>query len=220
MKTLNQYSVAIFDCDGVILDSNKVKSEAFSLALPDEDSKLVDEFVKYHQKNGGISRYIKFEHFFKNIKKQSNYVVDLKCALSRYAALSKKGLLECSEIPGVRETLKCFNALNVPCYVVSGGDQQEVREVFETRNLSIYFNGIFGSPLSKIDNLARLKVDEKLILPGVFFGDARSDMVAANKYGLNFVYISGVSEWFDGSLCAQEQGFDVFNDFNQVTLNV
>tara|TARA_R110001583_G_scaffold18891_4_gene74697 strand:- start:1074 stop:1742 length:669 start_codon:yes stop_codon:yes gene_type:complete len=219
MKALNQYSVAIFDCDGVILDSNKVKSEAFSLTLPDENSKLVDEFVKYHQENGGISRYIKFEHFFRNIKKQSNYVVDLKLALSRYAALSKKGLLECSEIPGVRETLKCLKALNIPCYVASGGDQQEVIEVFKRRGLAPYFDGVFGSPLSKIENLAALKAEDKLTGPGVFFGDARSDMEAAQKYGLDFVYISTKSEWSDGKVVTKEHGGYVMNDFGDLKYN-
>ncbi|TWX54056.1 HAD family hydrolase [Colwellia hornerae] len=220
MKCLSSYSVAIFDCDGVILDSNKIKSEAFGLALPDEDPALVKEFVEYHQQHGGISRYIKFEYFFKHIKKQTNYSKALESALTRYAALSKKGLLECSEIPGVRDILEYLNSMKTPCYVASGGDQQEIREVFKSRNLSIYFHGVFGSPLSKIDNLAQLKVDEKLISPGIFFGDARSDMEAANKYSLDFVYISGVSEWIDGTLCGLEQGFDVFNDFNQVCLNV
>jgi phosphoglycolate phosphatase-like HAD superfamily hydrolase len=220
MHNFDRYKVAIFDCDGVILDSNKIKSEAFALALLDEEPALVKEFVEYHQKHGGISRYIKFEHFFKNIKKQSNYAQALANALTRYATLSKEGLLECSEISGVRNVLEYFNVLKIPCYVASGGDQQEVREVFQRRNLAVYFNGIFGSPLSKIDNLSLLKREGKLPLPGVFFGDARSDMQAAQEYDLNFVYISGVSEWTGGIQCSKEQGVNVFSDFNQVSLNV
>jgi phosphoglycolate phosphatase-like HAD superfamily hydrolase len=220
MNSLDRYKVAIFDCDGVILDSNIIKSEAFGLALPDEEPALIKEFVEYHQRNGGISRYVKFEYFFKNIKKQSNYRQELDSALKRYATLSKKGLLECSEIPGVRSTLEYLKSINIPCYVASGGDQQEVIEVFESRNIANYFDGIFGSPLSKLENLAGLKVKDKLPMPGVFFGDARSDMQAAQEYGLDFVYISSVSEWTGGVKCAQEQGFEVINDFNEVILNV
>jgi phosphoglycolate phosphatase-like HAD superfamily hydrolase len=220
MNALNAYKVAIFDCDGVILNSNKVKSEAFSLALPDEDPVLVKEFVAYHQQHGGISRYIKFEHFFKSIKKQSNYGLSLENALNRYAKLSKTGLLTCPEIAGVRVVLDYLNTLNIPCYVASGGDQREVREVFENRRLNGYFNGIFGSPLSKIEILEQLESDAKLTEPGIFFGDARSDMQAAMKYGLDFVYISGVSEWSEGIQCSKEQGFDVINDFSRVIINV
>lgn len=220
MKSINQYAFAIFDCDGVILNSNKVKSEAFGLALPDEDPSLVKEFVKYHQTNGGISRYIKFEYFFKSIKKQNDYKLDLENALKRYAELSKKGLLECSEIPGVREVLKEFRSLNISCYVASGGDQQEVREVFDSRGLSSYFDEIFGSPLSKIENLAILKKSGKLEGLGIFFGDARSDMEAAEKNNLDFIFISGVSEWNDGINHSKVKGFDIFNNFQEINLNV
>ena len=73
MLNSGQYTHAFFDCDGVILNSNKVKSEAFALALEGESPELVRKFVQYHQKNGGISRFVKFEYFFKHIKKQLNY---------------------------------------------------------------------------------------------------------------------------------------------------
>jgi phosphoglycolate phosphatase-like HAD superfamily hydrolase len=220
MKELNSYKVAIFDCDGVILDSNRVKSEAFSLALSGEDATLVKEFVAYHQMNGGISRYIKFEHFYKNIKKQDNYSDALKQALARYAILSKTGLLKCVEIAGIRNVLKYFNERKIHCYVASGGDQQEVREVFEKRGLLEFFEGVFGSPLSKIENLENLHIKGNLPIPGVFFGDAYSDMQAAEEYSLDFVYISGVSEWSEGALVAQKKGFDVHQDFNEVVVDV
>jgi len=213
MKPINQYTIAIFDCDGVILESNKIKSEAFALALANENPTLVKEFVEYHQTNGGISRYIKFEYFFKNIKKQTNYELELKDTLVRYAALSKKGLLECPEISGVRDILKYFKAINVPCYVASGGDQQEVREVFEIRGLTSYFNGIYGSPVSKIENLAMLKSEGKLTTAGIFFGDAFSDMQAAKEYSLDFVFISGVSEWKDGLSVCKGMNFPSYIDF-------
>jgi phosphoglycolate phosphatase-like HAD superfamily hydrolase len=216
MNNLDTYKVAIFDCDGVILDSNKIKSEAFSLALSDENPALVKEFVEYHQKNGGISRYIKFEHFFKKIKKQSNYSQALNAALARYATLSKKGLLECSEIAGIRDVLEYLNVLKIPCYVASGGDQLEVREVFETRGLTSYFDEIFGSPLSKIENIASLKAEGKLAIPGVFFGDARNDLNAAQEYGLDFIFISGVSEWKDGSLVCNEMNLPSYIDFRSL----
>ena len=60
------YDYLIFDCDGVILDSNRLKSKAFAYALPGEPIQLVQAFVDYHQKRGGISRYEKFSHYFKN----------------------------------------------------------------------------------------------------------------------------------------------------------
>ena len=131
-----------------------------------------------------------------------------------YGQLSKEGLLECSEIPGVRRILTHLNSLKIPCYVASGGDQAELRDIFESRNLTVYFDGMFGSPLSKIDNLAKLNSEKFLTIPGVFFGDACSDMEAAKKYGLDFVYIAGASEWDSGPLICHENNFPSYVDFN------
>ena len=56
---INKYDCFIFDCDGVILDSNKIKTEAFfSLALP-YGKGIAKLLVDYHTQNGGISRYLK-----------------------------------------------------------------------------------------------------------------------------------------------------------------
>jgi len=219
MDDYSTYKVAIFDCDGVILNSNRVKSDAFSMALSSEDETLVDEFIQYHQENGGVSRYIKFEYFFKNIKKCSNYEFDLKMALKRYANLSKKGLLECEEIPGVRDILQYFNEKNVPCYVASGGDQNEVISVLKKRKLFSYFKCVYGSPLSKVENLAIIDAKRELKLPGVFFGDARSDFLASKRFDLKFVFISGFSEWKQGLKFCEDNNMTIYIDFEMMMGN-
>jgi beta-phosphoglucomutase-like phosphatase (HAD superfamily) len=48
------YSCAIFDCDGVILDSNPVKIDAFRVALADEDPALVEALIAEHRRTGGV----------------------------------------------------------------------------------------------------------------------------------------------------------------------
>ena len=53
MLSISAYQIAVFDCDGVILDSNQIKSEAFAYALPDDPPELVKNFVQYHKENGG-----------------------------------------------------------------------------------------------------------------------------------------------------------------------
>lgn len=205
MLPISSYRVAIFDCDGVILASNKLKSEAFALALSNDDPELVKEFVLYHKKNGGISRYIKFEHYFKNIKKQTDYSKAIDLALDRYSFICRNGLMKCLEVPGVRATLKFLNSKRIPCFVVSGGDQKEVQGVFKERGLSAFFEEILGSPLSKTENLSSLKSKNRLEMPGIYFGDARSDMEAAKSFGLDFVFVAGISEWSEGrSVCKKE----------------
>jgi HAD superfamily hydrolase (TIGR01549 family) len=213
MRLIDACQIAIFDCDGVILDSNQVKSEAFARALPDEAPELITEFVRYHKENGGISRYVKFEHYFKNIKKQTEYSEAINLALNRYSVYSRSGLMQCREIPGIRPVLKFLNARKIPCFVVSGGDQNEIRSVFKERGLAKFFLDILGSPLSKKENLSVLKCKNQIRKPGVFFGDARSDMIAAEAFGLGFIFVAGVSEWGEGRSICRGKKISTIEDF-------
>ncbi len=111
-------------------------------------------------------------------------------ALQRYAAIVRQALVQCACIPGVEDCLREFKRRGVTCFVNSGGDQAELRAVFAERGLAQYFRDIYGSPATKLDNLASCVTQGELCKPGVFFGDALSDYRAA-RIGLDFVYISG-----------------------------
>lgn len=208
MLDLSQYQQIIFDFDGVILDSNQIKSNAFSNSLIDEDKELVKLFIAFHKKNGGISRFKKFDYFFNTIKNQKTYQKNLNNALNRYAKLSYEGLLDASEINGVRRLLIKLKELNIETYVVSGGEQNEVREVMKKKNLNQYFKKIYGSPNSKEDNLQNLKLTKSL-----YFGDAKSDYVAAKHFDMDFIFISGASEWEGGVEFCNSMNIKVLKDF-------
>ena len=61
MKELKSYKNLIFDCDGIILNSNKIKTEAFKEVVSHYGDNAAEELVKFHVMNGGISRYEKFK---------------------------------------------------------------------------------------------------------------------------------------------------------------
>ena len=210
---MRKYTNAIFDCDGVILDSNKLKSEAFRTALIGEPTALVDKFIEYHQSHGGISRYIKFNHYFRVLKNDKNYENKVKISLLKYSEICRKGLLECQLIPGVLNILKYFKSMSINCYVISGGDQDELREVLFRRGVSHYFTEIYGSPKSKKEHLQEL-TKNSLKHPSVYFGDARSDSEVAYMFNLDFVFISDKSEWSDGISECRNNGWASYGDFN------
>jgi beta-phosphoglucomutase-like phosphatase (HAD superfamily) len=213
MLNLRKYRQVIFDCDGVILNSNDVKSEAFSKSLAGESVELIQEFIDYHKNNGGVSRFVKFEHFFRNIKKQKHYKSDLNKALKKYSKLSLEGLLLSDEIDGVRSVLKFLNVLNIDCFVVSGGEQNEVRLALKSQGLSQYFKGVYGSPMTKQEHLLNIKPTESL-----YFGDAVSDYVAATVFDMDFVYISGASDWLGGTDFCRSKGVRVMEDFSKLII--
>lgn len=60
---LIEYKTLVFDCDRVILNSNKVKTEAFYQSALAYGEQAAQALVEYHIANGGISRYKKFAYF-------------------------------------------------------------------------------------------------------------------------------------------------------------
>ncbi len=216
LSDLRNYSVAVFDCDGVVLNSNTIKSEAFRSTVSDYSPSLADKFVAYHQAHGGVSRYIKFRYFFEEIAclAQDDVNDAMQEALQRYANIVKQELLVCDLIPGVERVLNYLNEQGVKAFVCSGGDQAELREVFGERGLSSYFEEIYGSPKTKVENLELLDGKNDLS-SGLFFGDAKSDFEAAEKYRMDFTYITGVSEWKGGIEFCSRKGKDIIQNFSE-----
>jgi phosphoglycolate phosphatase-like HAD superfamily hydrolase len=195
MFDFTKYDYLVFDCDGVILDSNSLKSKAFNEALPGEPRKLVHAFVDYHQKHGGVSRYEKFHYYFREMKKSPDVEKETRDAIIRFATIVKNGLMKCNYVPGVLEFLKQTNSLGIPSFVVSGSDENELIDVFRQRHILNLFKQVYGSPANKNDNTGKVIERMGQARTGCFFGDSKSDYVASSKYGLDFVFVSEFSEW-------------------------
>ena len=208
MINLQDYDIFIFDCDGVILDSNKLKSDAFRQALEYEPEEMVEELVRYHKLNGGISRYEKFNYFYKSIKSSNNVSEDCDRAIEKFAAFVSKGLLEVNHVPGV---ISFFNKIapSKDLFVNSGSDEKELRQIFEQRDISHYFKEIYGSPNTKEKNLKKILGEYGKNKQCIFFGDSNSDYLAASSNKIDFVYISDYSEWSNpnGSFAFQAKNF-------------
>jgi len=205
---IGKYKTLIFDCDGVILDSNRAKTEAFrEVARPFGDA-AADALVKYHQDNGGISRYVKFQHFLERILPihgEGADHPDVEALLDAYAKICRTGLMRCAVAPGLermREVTK-----NCRWAVVSGGDQDELRETFAARELDGLFDlGIFGSPDTKEEILQREIDGGAIAFPALFLGDSRADHVASRSVGIDFVFVYQWTEFGDWKRYCRKNG--------------
>ena len=218
MIDLSLYDYAVFDCDGVILDSNKLKSRSFAQALPNEPQDIVAKFVEYHKKNGGISRYKKFRYYFEEIKKSTSSKEETLVALNLFASLVRNGLLECEYVSGVLEFLNNVKHSKKPLFVVSGSDENELKEVFLQRGILHFFNHVYGSPINKNENTRMVTEFMGPNKKGLFFGDSESDYYAAIKYELDFVFVKGLTEWEDGNQININENNLVINDFTEIIL--
>lgn len=195
---MEHYATLVFDCDGVVLNSNKVKTEAFYQATLPFGKAAAQAMVSYHIANGGVSRYKKFAHFLEKIvpeyaNRQGN---DLEALLQAYAGLVRTGLLHCEMTPSLK-TLR-QQTPNARWLIVSGGDQTELRNVFAHRGIADWFDGgIFGSPRNKDEILVSEIKSGSIMGPALFLGDSKYDHQAANAAGLDFIFISAWTEVAD-----------------------
>ncbi len=216
ISVLSRCSCAVFDCDGVLLDSNPVKVAAFRAALAGEDPAVVEAFVAEHRRTGGVSRYAKLERFYREIVNVADPDRAIAAALERFAAAAREGLRHCPEVPGIRAVLQRLSDREVARYVVSGGDEAEVREALLEHGLGAGWSGVFGSPTPKRAHFERLRANGELPAGSVYLGDAELDMRLADEFGLEFVFVAKVSDWSVGREVAAARGHLVIEDFAAV----
>ncbi|WP_218310929.1 HAD family hydrolase [Alteromonas antoniana] len=196
LKNLKEYKTLVFDCDGVILNSNKIKSEAFYNSVSDYGHEVARQLVDHHIKYGGVSRYEKFKYFFARILNRSVSSDELNSVIDRYANEVRQGLLSSEVAEGLGELR--IATQGATWLVASGGAQDELRVIFNNLNLAEYFDGgVFGSPTPK-DKIVEMQLRSGAIgNPSLFLGDSRLDYEVANKFNLDFVFITQWSE-FEG----------------------
>lgn len=190
---LRKYKSLLFDCDGVVLNSNELKSRAFYDSAISYGKENACKLLEFHKLNGGVSRYKKFKYFFNSIVKKKFNHKELESLIRIYSDKVKKELQSCQIAPGLFDLRNNVNSSN--WFIVSGGDQTELRRLFEERSLNKIFNGgIYGSPDTKEEIVLREMESGNIKFPAIFFGDSKYDYEVAKKYDMDFVFIFGWSE--------------------------
>ncbi len=175
-----------FDCDGVLLDSVPVKTSAFARSAEPYGAEARDRFVMYHTVHGGVSRYKKFEWFYREVLGREITPEESAELGRRFAEYSLEEVRRCPMIAGAEDVLRRWHG-TLPIYVCSGAPQEELDLVLRERGLTGYFNGVFGSPPAKAELLARA-VAAAGVLPEecLMVGDAPTDRHAAETVGTLF----------------------------------
>jgi len=190
------YSNIFFDCDGVLLNSNSIKTQAFRNVALRFSEDVAERFVAYHVANGGVSRYEKFEYLRSEILGINSDVFELHDLLSEFAKFVEKGLMDAELADGLEDLKKASNA---KWHVVSGGDQKELRKVFIERKLDTLFNGgIWGSPKTKYEIIEELTSERSIEGRSLFVGDSLLDYKVAEHFDFDFCFIADWSEFKGG----------------------
>ena len=218
MRTFTEYKTLVFDCDGVVLNSNQLKIQAYyDVAIKSGANKTqAQALVDYHVKLGGISRYPKFEYFLHEIMQQAVTEQAMQALLDSFTKEVKRLLTDCEIAPDLMRVREAN--LHAKWMIISGGDQAELRDIFQQRGIDKLFDaGIFGSPDNKDIILARELDAGNIVEPALFIGDSRYDHQASTNAGLDFVFLSAwtdVEDWQD--YCANHQ-ITVFNHLGDLS---
>lgn len=188
-----------FDFDGVILDSTRIKSEAFRILFKEYSEQVIDEIVAYHQLHGGVSRVDKIEYAYETIIKRPLSKIKLEVLTRRYSDLVLEKVIAAPWILGAKDFFDSWPE-EIPVFVISGTPQQELLTVVERRKMKKYFHEVLGSPIKKVPHIEML-VDKYQLNPHdcLFVGDAMTDYNAAKVTGLGFIGIISETSFPEGT---------------------
>lgn len=213
MRGREQYRTWIFDCDGVLLDTNEMKTQAFYHAAKDYGDEKAHALAKYHTDHGGVSRYVKIDYFFSDILKAPKDEAEANTMLRKFANYIEENVAKCEPTKGCQNFLESLPE-NSKAYVISGTDQNELRTILKHKNLDQYFCGIYGSPRNKIEIIEQLKADGNIQPPTIFVGDGKMDYEAASHHDLDFAFLSGFTDFPNWQNFFQKKNIPIIEDFS------
>lgn len=187
MKNFINKKNIFWDFDGVIMDSMPVRNRGFELVLKEFPNEQVELLMQFHLKNGGLSRYVKFRHFFEEIRRGKITEEEINEWAQKFSGIMRKELVQPAllikdSLNFIKENYKKFNM-----HVVSGSDGEELRYLCEKLEISRYFISIHGSPVPKKELVYNLlikheyKGDDTILI-----GDSINDYEAAEINDIDF----------------------------------
>lgn len=176
----------ILDFDGVILESNGLKTDVFREVFG-RFPEHADEMMRWHYAHISTSRYQKFEHLVFNLlgRKDESALVDELA--SEFSSLVFERMCSCAFVPGAIEFLDEASA-RVAVDLASVTPEPELLKILAIRDLRKYFRRVFGcppwtKPQAVAEVVGALGGAARLAL----IGDSPGDRTAADSAGVEFI---------------------------------
>ena len=94
-----------FDFDGVIIDSVRLKTDAFYQMYLPYGKEIAEQVVEDHTNHGGVSRYAKFPKWHKEYLGIEIDKAKLHELAKTYSRLVLNGVVAAPEVPGIRNVI-------------------------------------------------------------------------------------------------------------------
>ncbi len=187
MKNFDWQAI-IFDFDGIVVESGKIKTQAFAELYRPYGEDIVAAVVQFHNQNGGMSRYRKFRHFQEHfLSKPPLAEAEEKQLDIRFSELVVEAVIAAEAVPGAIELIR-QQAGRIPLFVASGTPETELKVIVERRGLATYFTEVHGAPALKKTIIAEILSKYGLKPESVLMiGDAMADLEGAQANNTAFL---------------------------------
>lgn len=182
------WQAIIFDFDGVVVESGKIKTQAFAELYRPYGADIVTKVVQFHTQNGGMSRYRKFRHFQEHFLHQPPLTEEEEKQLDiRFSELVVEAVIAAAPVPGAIELIRQQSG-KIPLFVASGTPEVELKVIVERRGLAPYFIAVRGAPALKKTIIAEILAARGLQPETVLMiGDAMADLEGAQANNTAFL---------------------------------
>jgi len=177
-------SCIVFDFDGTLVNSNAIKRQAFFDIVSDLPGGH-DTMQEIVSQPAAGSRYEICERF---ADKTCLSIDDGHALAQKYSQHCSTVISQAEEMPGAMSTLEHLRSQGYHMFVSSATPSVDLKPLLDARNISRFFDGSFGMPSSKVENLQKIAAITHLNMKDiVVVGDGLDDYLSAFKMGCSFV---------------------------------
>ena len=182
---MTRFRSIVFDFDGVLVDSNAIKRDAYRQALQHKGAttELLNRCLAEHPDGDrtGIIRML-----LRHLSPRADESEVVSC-VSEYSRICLESISTCPEVDGASAALEILHA-EYPLYINSATPEEPLHQIVSARGWSGFFRGVLGRPSSKLANFARIQAAEGVPAEMLLFvGDRQADFDVALKCGCAFV---------------------------------
>ena len=175
----------ILDFDGVIVESNDLKTHAFARVFA-RFPEHFDTMMAFHEAHVSASRFEKFRYLVTTLLGRSAGDPLVDVLAEDFSQQTVKLVADCPLVTGATGFLDTVSA-RVPVYLASVTPQADLETILRLRRLSGYFAGVYGCPpwtkVRAIEDILAGSGPEGVL----FIGDSAGDQRAALATGVEFL---------------------------------
>lgn len=178
--------VLILDFDGVVIESNDVKTDAFQHVFA-RFPEHAEAMMAFHHAHVSLSRFVKFEHLLALMGRTDDAALMADIA----ADFSRKVLDGMMAVPLVQGAEIFLHKVTprLPVYLASVTPAEELTGILEQRDLAHWFRDVYGCPPWTKPEAIRDVLTREGVKPGnaLLIGDSAGDQRAAQITGVDFL---------------------------------